>query len=227
MLNAPLRQTLPTPPPSRAPSPSLLAAAAKAAAAPPSAQPPTVAAAAAPLVQPKLEKPSTPAPSASSASTSSSANGSAAAPPQPHPGCGVTGCVGCETCDTRPVLDTRALAEASRNLTQTLKQLSSEVLTSRSTNVCVASLDNLFILLCPALICFFFLLLLLWRQQESSGRSRRRQGAIIESMHHHGKGVYSGTFSGKMNKTNQRKGLEKGKREREISFVTAEFSTFL
>jgi hypothetical protein len=24
----------------------------------------------------------------------------------------------------------------------------------------------------------------------------RRQGAIIESMHHHGKGVYSGTFSG-------------------------------
>ena len=72
---------------------------------------------------------------------------------------------------------------------------------------------------------FFFLLL--WRQQESSGRSRRRQGAIIESMHHHGKGVYSGTFSGKMNKTNQRKGLEKGKREREISFVTAEFSTFL
>jgi hypothetical protein len=35
----------------------------------------------------------------------------------------------------RPVLDTRALAEASRNLTQTLKQLSSEVLTSRSTNV--------------------------------------------------------------------------------------------
>lgn len=32
----------------------------------------------------------------------------------------------------KPTLDTRALAEASRNLTQTLKQLSSEVLTSRS-----------------------------------------------------------------------------------------------
>ncbi|CAH0382493.1 unnamed protein product [Bemisia tabaci] len=29
--------------------------------------------------------------------------------------------------------------------------------------------------------------------------SRRRQGAIIESMHHHGKGVYSGTFSGTLN----------------------------
>ncbi|XP_067009421.2 midnolin homolog isoform X2 [Anabrus simplex] len=68
----------------------------------------------------------------------------------------------------KPTLDTRALAEASRNLTQTLKQLSSEVLTSRSD---------------PA---------------EDSTRSRR-QGAIIESMHHHGKGVYSGTFSGTLN----------------------------
>lgn len=33
---------------------------------------------------------------------------------------------------SKPLLDTRALAEASRNLTQTLKQLSSEVLTSKS-----------------------------------------------------------------------------------------------
>jgi hypothetical protein len=30
---------------------------------------------------------------------------------------------------------------------------------------------------------------------QDSARTRR-QGAIIESMHHHGKGVYSGTFSG-------------------------------
>lgn len=36
---------------------------------------------------------------------------------------------------------------------------------------------------------FFFLLL--------QDTARRRQGAIIESMHNHGKGVYSGTFSGK------------------------------
>ncbi|XP_043289517.1 midnolin homolog isoform X2 [Venturia canescens] len=64
-------------------------------------------------------------------------------------------------------LDTRALAEASRNLTQKLKQLSSEVLTSR-----VDLAEEL---------------------------ARRRQGAIIESMHHHGKGVYSGTFSGTLN----------------------------
>ena len=33
-----------------------------------------------------------------------------------------------------------------------------------------------------------------WYLQDSA--RTRRQGAIIESMHHHGKGVYSGTFSG-------------------------------
>uniref|UniRef100_A0A1B6DQN3 Ubiquitin-like domain-containing protein n=1 Tax=Clastoptera arizonana TaxID=38151 RepID=A0A1B6DQN3_9HEMI len=69
----------------------------------------------------------------------------------------------------KPTLDTRALAEASRNLTQTLKQLSSEVLTSKA--------DTL----------------------EETASHKRRQGAIIESMHHHGKGVYSGTFSGTLN----------------------------
>ncbi|XP_021916829.1 midnolin homolog [Zootermopsis nevadensis] len=75
----------------------------------------------------------------------------------------------CEpTGSAKPTLDTRALAEASRNLTQTLKQLSSEVLTPRPD------------------------------QSEDSARARR-QGAIIESMHHHGKGVYSGTFSGTLN----------------------------
>jgi hypothetical protein len=93
----------------------------------------------------------------------------------------------------RPVLDTRALAEASRNLTQTLKQLSSEVLTSRSTNVNDFAIFNWE--KWGRILTFF----LFSAKQESSGRSRRRQGAIIESMHHHGKGVYSGTFSGKEN----------------------------
>ncbi|XP_033337502.2 uncharacterized protein LOC117226856 isoform X1 [Megalopta genalis] len=65
------------------------------------------------------------------------------------------------------VLDTRALAEASRNLTQRLKQLSSEVLTSRV--------------------------------DLAEENARRRHGIIIESMHHHGKSVYSGTFSGTLN----------------------------
>ena len=48
----------------------------------------------------------------------------------------------CEpTTAAKPTLDTRALAEASRNLTQTLKQLSSEVLTSRSDPAEVSSFD--------------------------------------------------------------------------------------
>ncbi|XP_014474695.1 PREDICTED: midnolin-A isoform X2 [Dinoponera quadriceps] len=71
-------------------------------------------------------------------------------------------------------LDTRALAEASRNLTQKLKQLSSE--------------EN----------------------------ARRRQGAIIESMHHHGKGVYSGTFSGTLNPALQDR---HGRPKRDISTI--------
>ena len=71
-------------------------------------------------------------------------------------------------------LDTRALVEASRNLTQKLKQLSSE--------------EN----------------------------ARRRQGAIIESMHHHGKGVYSGTFSGTLNPALQDR---HGRPKRDISTI--------
>ena len=41
----------------------------------------------------------------------------------------VESCSGCSECSGKKLLDSRALAEASRNLTQTLKQLSSEVLT--------------------------------------------------------------------------------------------------
>merc|ERR1711946_59711 len=106
MLNAPLKTEAAPRSPSPDPKKSTAAAVAAAAAASASAS----AAAAAGTV--KLE------PTASTSASSTPA------------GCG-TGCVGCETCDTRPILDTRALAEASRNLTQTLKQLSSEVLTSR------------------------------------------------------------------------------------------------
>ncbi|XP_043264323.1 midnolin homolog isoform X1 [Colletes gigas] len=81
-------------------------------------------------------------------------------------------------------LDTRALAEASRNLTQKLKQLSSEVLTSRV--------------------------------DLAEENARRRQGAIIESMHHHGKGVYSGTFSGTLNPALQDR---HGRPKRDISTI--------
>lgn len=81
-------------------------------------------------------------------------------------------------------MHTRALAEASRNLMQTLKQLSSEVMTNR--------------------------------EEEDTAAARRRQGAIIESMHSHGKGVYSGTFSGTLNPALQDRF---GRPKRDISTV--------
>ena len=46
--------------------------------------------------------------------------------------------------------------------------------------------------------------------------ARRRQGAIIESMHHHGKGVYSGTFSGTLNPALQDR---HGRPKRDISTI--------
>ena len=36
-------------------------------------------------------------------------------------------------------------------------------------------------------------------QERRKRRATDSKGAIIESMHHHGKGVYSGTFSGTLN----------------------------
>ncbi|KAL1465834.1 hypothetical protein WDU94_005371, partial [Cyamophila willieti] len=50
----------------------------------------------------------------------------------------------------------------------------------------------------------------------TSSNSKRRQGAIIESMHHHGKGVYSGTFSGTLNPALQDKF---GRPKRDISTI--------
>lgn len=46
--------------------------------------------------------------------------------------------------------------------------------------------------------------------------ARRRQGAIIQSMHHHGKGVYSGTFSGTLNPALQDR---HGRPKRDISTI--------
>jgi len=77
----------------------------------------------------------------------------------------------------RTKLDPKALAEASKNLTQTLKQLSSEVLTTKPE----ASSQK------PK------------KEERRKRRATDSKGAIIESMHHHGKGVYSGTFSGTLN----------------------------
>lgn len=69
-----------------------------------------------------------------------------------------------------PISDTNSLVEASKNLTQTLKKLSKEVLTNK------VDLAN-----------------------EETTRPKIGQGAVIESMKHHGKGIYSGTFSGTLN----------------------------
>ncbi|KAK7872595.1 hypothetical protein R5R35_001933 [Gryllus longicercus] len=133
--------------------------------------------------------PPTPSPSSSPSSASTTTAAATAAGASTTHACGYgnggSGCK-CETPAAKPMLDTRALAEASRNLTQTLKQLSSEVLTSRSDAT------------------------------EDSPRGGRRQGAIIESMHHHGKGVYSGTFSGTLNPALQDR---YGRPKRDISTI--------
>lgn len=82
--------------------------------------------------------------------------------------------------------DNPALAEASRNLTQTLRKLSKRVFTNRiniseksspapSSSTASSSTS----------------------QALSSSDSAGTSGAVIESMKHHGKGIYSGTFSGK------------------------------
>ncbi|KAE8747643.1 hypothetical protein FOCC_FOCC005622 [Frankliniella occidentalis] len=53
-------------------------------------------------------------------------------------------------------------------------------------------------------------------RRPDTAAARRRQGAIIESMHNHGKGVYSGTFSGTLNPALQDRF---GRPKRDISTV--------
>ncbi|XP_046960421.1 midnolin homolog [Vanessa cardui] len=87
-----------------------------------------------------------------------------------------------------PPVDTKALIEASKNLTQKLKKLSKEVLTNK--------VDL--------------------RTAEESVRSKIGPGAVIESMKHHGKGIYSGTFSGTLNPALQDR---YGRPKRDISTI--------
>merc|ERR1711981_127951 len=65
-------------------------------------------------------------------SSATSANTSATGRPVIPNGPAQGGFNGSTKSSYKPKLDTRALAEASKNLTQTLKQLSSEVLTTKS-----------------------------------------------------------------------------------------------
>lgn len=91
-----------------------------------------------------------------------------------------------------------ALAEASRNLTQTLRKLSKRVFTSTSKVTESTSQAS------PA--------------QEATSRNSGavNSGAVIESMKHHGKGIYSGTFSGTLNPALQDKF---GRPKRDISTI--------
>ncbi|KAI5644036.1 ubiquitin family domain-containing protein [Phthorimaea operculella] len=87
-----------------------------------------------------------------------------------------------------PAVDTKALIEASKNLTQKLKKLSKEVLTNK--------IDL--------------------RAAEEHVRQKIGPGAVIESMKHHGKGIYSGTFSGTLNPALQDR---YGRPKRDISTI--------
>lgn len=94
-----------------------------------------------------------------------------------------------------------ALAEASRNLTQTLRKLSKRVFTNKahltqsSTNAGTSRKSTL---------------------NTSSITESGSSGAVIESMKHHGKGIYSGTFSGTLNPALQDKN---GRPKRDISTI--------
>lgn len=87
-----------------------------------------------------------------------------------------------------PPVDTKALIEASKNLTQKLKKLSKEVLTNK--------IDL--------------------RTAEETVCRKIGPGAVIESMKHHGKGIYSGTFSGTLNPALQDR---YGRPKRDISTI--------
>lgn len=115
-------------------------------------------------------------------------------------------------------IDNPALAEASRNLTQTLRKLSKRVFTSKA-HIMENSVINRN----------------LTSSSNSSSTSQSSNssppstsssnqlisgssssGAVIESMKHHGKGIYSGTFSGTLNPALQDKN---GRPKRDISTI--------
>lgn len=108
--------------------------------------------------------------------------------------------------------DNPALAEASRNLTQTLRKLSKRVFTSkahimennaisRSTTSSPSS-SSASTSSNPS--------------SSNNSSTSNSSGAVIESMKHHGKGIYSGTFSGTLNPALQDKN---GKPKRDISTI--------
>lgn len=95
------------------------------------------------------------------------------------------------------ITDNMALAEASRNLTQTLRKLSKDVFCHKIDHHQHHSHHH--------------------TAAEATSESRKAgSGAVIESMKNHGKGIYSGTFSGTLNPALQDR---YGRPKRDISTV--------
>lgn len=121
---------------------------------------------------------------------------SAPSSPQPGPS---------RVLDPNSVVENPALAEASRNLTQTLRKLSKRVFTTSSGSSKTSS-DSQASAAQAA--------------QDAAAAAARssavNSGAVIESMKHHGKGIYSGTFSGTLNPALQDKF---GRPKRDISTI--------
>uniref|UniRef100_A0A1Q3EWU2 Putative lateral signaling target protein 2 n=1 Tax=Culex tarsalis TaxID=7177 RepID=A0A1Q3EWU2_CULTA len=120
--------------------------------------------------------------------------GPVTAPSSPQPGPS-------RVLDPNSVVENPALAEASRNLTQTLRKLSKRVFTSSSKSSSDSASTQA-------------------QEAAAAGRSAAtsavNSGAVIESMKHHGKGIYSGTFSGTLNPALQDKF---GRPKRDISTI--------
>ena len=98
-----------------------------------------------------ISRPPTSVSSASSSTSSSTPSASTSMPSGGGPGTGPNQTKGPEVSESyKPKLDTRALTEASKNLTKTLRQLSSEVLTSK----CEEVSSKKFVILCLKMVYF-------------------------------------------------------------------------
>lgn len=104
------------------------------------------------------------------------------------------------------------LAEASRNLTKTLRKLSKEVFSSKGESSTSASSEEKR----PRSSSSNVQSATASGSQQSSTVSGLGSGAVIESMRNHGRGIYSGTFSGTLNPALQDRF---GRPKRDISTV--------
>lgn len=105
------------------------------------------------------------------------------------------------------------LAEASRNLTQTLRKLSKEVFSSKSDATAIAINDEKRARSSNSSTTANSNA---GSHQSSSAVAGLGSGAVIESMRNHGRGIYSGTFSGTLNPALQDR---YGRPKRDISTV--------